>query len=218
MAGEVRSLWVSLKARTVAFESGMKRARKELSGFVSAIPGANLLLSKFGAALSIAGAAGFLAWVRHSGEALDAIIHELSPNLLEILNDKEQIGHAHTHAHHNFDASDHRRFTDEIRLGVDVLDFDSEPLNLAHAFQPAIRILKGEAVTLDTAHTTITIQPVADAALISMAQSEGQGVAQAFDSLAATLAGLSGPGRSAAVRRSRHGRSACAGPAAARDR
>jgi hypothetical protein len=72
MAGEVRSLWVSLKARTVAFESGMKRARKELSGFVNSIPGANLLLSKFGAALSIAGAAGFLAWVRHSGEALDA--------------------------------------------------------------------------------------------------------------------------------------------------
>lgn len=72
MAGEVRSLWVSLKARTSAFESGMRRARKELGGFVSAIPGANLLVSKFSAVLTVAGAAGFALWVRRSGEALDA--------------------------------------------------------------------------------------------------------------------------------------------------
>lgn len=69
MAREGQSLWVTLKARTSQFERGIKRAKRVVHDFRKAIPGLNLVLNRFTAALSV-GAVGF--FVKQQLTAIDA--------------------------------------------------------------------------------------------------------------------------------------------------
>lgn len=69
----IRSLSLSVTAKTEKFQKGLKAARLSLYKFVNKIPGANLLLNKFSLALGGAAAViGSTIWVKNTLAAVDA--------------------------------------------------------------------------------------------------------------------------------------------------
>lgn len=69
----IGTLSVSITAKSKRFVSGLTKARKAVNGFVSKIPGANILLSKFGAIMSGAALVGIGVMVKKQMAAIDAI-------------------------------------------------------------------------------------------------------------------------------------------------
>lgn len=78
------TLHVSLQARTKKFERGLKRARRHLKKFRNSIPGANLLLNKFTAALAVGGMAVFVQRSLVAGDALAKLSDRLRINVEEL--------------------------------------------------------------------------------------------------------------------------------------
>lgn len=69
----VASISASIKADITNFESGIKKARKDLKAFADDIPFANTSVSTFAATMAAAGSAGVVALTSHSMEAIDGI-------------------------------------------------------------------------------------------------------------------------------------------------